>query len=292
MVSVTSPELTVILTAHNRADIVEDTLVSLAEQEWDGEWDIVLVDNDSTDATRTILERWQEEMPVPTRTLAATDGHSAAYARNVGVAASHGTNFVFVDDDDLLAPGWVAAMGEALRAHEFVASRCEYFMLNAADVAAHHTFQTERIGRHFGAPVVDGAGSGMRRALWEEVGGNDETMGFAEDTDLSLRVARTGEVTPHFCAEATCHVRLRSGVRTAWSRGTRRGESEVQLFLRHGAHFGVAPDHLPMAVGRWLRLTLGIGALRTRPGRVHWVEQVGRRVGRARGSQRARRWFP
>ena len=37
-------ELTIILTAHNRETLVEGALASLAEQRWDGNWDIVLVD--------------------------------------------------------------------------------------------------------------------------------------------------------------------------------------------------------------------------------------------------------
>ena len=185
-------EVTIVLLTRNRADLVEQTLASLAEQEWDGDWDILLVDNDSTDATPEILERWADKMPVATRVVSATEGHSCAHARNAGVARAESRSFAFVDDDDLLATGWVAAMGAALREHEFVASRCEYFELNEPEVAVLHTFQTERIGLHFGEPVVDGAGSGMRRELWNDLGGNDESLGFAEDADLSLRLARLG----------------------------------------------------------------------------------------------------
>jgi glycosyltransferase involved in cell wall biosynthesis len=289
---VSPAELTVIVTAHNRADLVEDTLSSLADQAWDGDWRILLVDNDSTDATPEILERWIDKMPVPTQILTATDGHSCAYARNAGVASIDSTSFAFVDDDDILAPGWVAAMGEALRTHEYVASRCDYVELNDPDVAALHTFQTERLGRYLGVDIVDGAGSGMRRDLWRRHGGNDERLGFSEDADLGLRVAAEGRARPHFCADAVCHVRLRTDASTAWSRGTRRGFAEVQIHDRHREHFGFRADRPWIAAGRWLRLLAQIPALRTAYRRHHWIEQLGRRVGRLRGSLRLRRWYP
>ena len=77
LVPVSAPlDLTVVVPTHNRADLIEETLAALAEQEWaGGRWDIVLVDNDSTDATPEILERWAERMPVPTRivTVAGSD---------------------------------------------------------------------------------------------------------------------------------------------------------------------------------------------------------------------------
>ena len=79
-------ELSIVVTAHNRADIVEETLASLAEQEWDGDWDVVLVDNDSSDATLEVLERWADKMPVPTAVVEARDDHNLCYARNAGVA--------------------------------------------------------------------------------------------------------------------------------------------------------------------------------------------------------------
>ena len=287
-----APELTVIVTTHNREALIEENLSALAAQRWDADWDILLVDNDSTDATPAILDRWIDKMPVPVRVLTATDGHCPAYARNAGVAATASTSVIFIDDDDVIAPGFVEAMGTALRDHQFVASRSDYLQLNDAESGPQHTFQTERLGRHFGVPVVDATGSGIRRALYERHGGSDESVVFSEDAEISLRIARDGEVTPHYCTAAVCHVRLPVGTRSAWIRGTRRGFAEVQMYAWHGEHFGARPEPLWIAVGRWARLILQLPTLRTASGRTLWVEALGRRVGRLRGSCRLRRWWP
>lgn len=182
------PELTVIVTAHNRADVVGDTLAALADQQWDdGTWDIIIVDNDSTDDTVAIAETWLPKMQASARILHATERHNPSYARNTAVANTGATNVAFIDDDDMVGAGWVAAIGAALRIHEFVASRSEYDELNPPGLAATGSFQVERLGKHFGADIVDSAGSGLRREHWIALGGSNEVFRNAEDTDFALR---------------------------------------------------------------------------------------------------------
>ena len=81
-----STELAVIVTTHNRADLVDEALSSLAEQTWDdGTWKVVVVDNASTDSTPEVLARWAHQMPVPFEVVTANDGRGPSYARNAGV---------------------------------------------------------------------------------------------------------------------------------------------------------------------------------------------------------------
>ena len=155
-----------------------------------------------------------------------------------------------------------------------------------------HTFQTERVGTSFGVPIVDGAGSGIRRTLWNDLGGADEGIAYSEDADLGLRIARRGGVTPFFCTNAVNHARLRTTTASAWSRGTRRGFAEAELFARHRDIVDVHADPLPIAIARWLRLVPQLRWLTTETGRAHWVGSAGRRVGRLRGSRHTGVWFP
>ena len=184
-------ELSIVVTAHNRADIVEETLASLAEQEWDGDWDVVLVDNDSSDATLEVLERWADKMPVPTAVVEARDDHNLCYARNAGVAASTAASVAFLDDDDVIAPGYVAAMGLALRRADFAGPRHEHGLLNPPELARYRgSFQTNELGEVFGVTMVSGGGLACRRRLWDELGGQRVELGYgAEDADFSLRAA-------------------------------------------------------------------------------------------------------
>ena len=68
--------------------------------------------------------------------VSATDRHTPSYSRNVGVAETDATSIAFIDDDDVIGDGWVAAIGSALREHQLVGSRFEYHALNEPTVAA------------------------------------------------------------------------------------------------------------------------------------------------------------
>lgn len=286
------PELTVAVTTCNRADVVDETLASVALQEWDGDWDVVIVDNGSTDETPQILERWLHRMPVSARVVEASDRRGPSFARNTAVAHSTARSIAFVDDDDVIAQGWVAAIGTALRSHEFVGSRLEYHQLNDDALARVNHFQSVRLGRHFGVDVVASGGVGCRRDLWNELGGSDESFRYAEDIDFSLRVAERGGVHPHFCGEAVYHVRLRDGAVVGFRRGRYRGVAEVQLYRRHRAECGARPDALLRAIARWCRLVVQLPVLANPSKRAHWAEQAGRRVGRLSASVRERVWYP
>lgn len=285
-------ELTVVVTTRNRGHLIGDTLAALRDQAWDGAWDVVVVDNGSTDDTPAIVRAALADLPVPARLIVAAERHNPSYSRNAGVAATTATSVAFVDDDDEITPGWVAAIGHALREHQFVGSRMDYLKLNGPQLGATTTFQTERLGKHFDAPIVDSAGSGCRRALWAAVGGSNESYRNGQDVDFSLRVARHGEVVPHFCADALYHARLRGSTRGAFSRGRRRGRSEVRLFREHGAAFGARPDPIWIAVGRWARLVVRLPHLAAAGRRVVWFEDAGRRVGRLGACIRDRTWYP
>lgn len=293
MVPVSTTELTVIVTAHNREDLVEETLASLAEQEWDGTWDVLLVDNASTDHTADVLERWADKMPVPARILHADDRPNICYVRNTAVDVVDATSIVFVDDDDLLGPGFVAAMGDALRTHEFVGANRDLALLNDEHEAAWRG-GADRNERTiiFGVPLIPGGGCGSRRELWQRLGGNDETLGYgAEDVGLSIEAHLAG-VDIVFVDDAPYHVRLRTEARPAFRQAKIFGEAHVTLAQRYGDRLDVER----LTIGQFLRAWAGM--VRRLPmvfdprRRPMWTWQLGRRVGRLTGSAKRRTWYP
>jgi glycosyltransferase involved in cell wall biosynthesis len=287
-------ELTMIVTARNRADLVEDALASLAEQVWDGgDWDVVLVDNDSTDHTLEILARWADKMPVPARVVTATGRHDPSHARNVGVASTDAASVAFVDDDDVLAPGYVAAIGAALRDHELVGARHEHALLSDATMARYRgSFQTEELGEIFGVPMVSGGGLACRRSLWLELEGQRPAIGYGgEDADFSLRAAGRGVVAA-FVPGAVYHVRLRPGLRSSFRQGRRFGATRVLLYRRFRDQTGARPVPLRRLLRVWAGLVLRVPTVRQGGPRLVWTWQLGRRIGHLQGSLTHRTWYP
>jgi len=287
-------ELTVIVTAHNRADVLDETLSSLADQEWaDGDWDIVLVDNDSTDDTPQLLQRWVDKMPVPTTIVTATDAHTASYARGAGVAATDATGVAFLDDDDVLGVGFVAAIGTALRSHRLVGSRHELGYLNDPTMVEHRgSFQTSRLGELFGVPVCGGGGMACRRELWNELGGQKLSIGYGgQDVEYCLRAHQVG-ATAVFAPDAVYHVRLRDKAGSSFHQARLYSVGRVRLYRMHRDHLDHRPETLRRTVRRWAGLVRRLPDLRHPGTRNVWMWQLGIRVGHLQGSLVERTWYP
>ncbi len=100
-------EISGILTTHNRASLLPDVLRGLEQQTLaQSRFEILAVDDGSTDETPRILAEWSQRLPL--RILRQNPAGLAA-AKNLGVLAARGPILVFLDDDDVAAPGLLAA---------------------------------------------------------------------------------------------------------------------------------------------------------------------------------------
>jgi hypothetical protein len=77
-------------------------------------WEIVLVDNASTDATSSVVATHRGDLPIR---YVMEPQQGLAHARNRGVAEASGEILLFTDDDVLVEPGWLTEHVKAARAH-------------------------------------------------------------------------------------------------------------------------------------------------------------------------------
>ncbi len=219
--------------ARNEAATIVAQLDALTAQGWDGSWEIVVVDNGSTDATAAIVTDYGVSCP-RVRLVPATERAGLNYARNVGIEAAHGTAFALCDADDLVAPGWVRAMGEALREHAMVTGSLELDLLNPEWLAGSRGRGDERGLPTFHGifPTVHGNNMGMRRDTWRALGRFDEVVIIgADDVELSMR-AWTQGVAIHFVPEALVHYRYRPEPAALWRQGRNYGRSRPLVVRR------------------------------------------------------------
>ncbi|MBB5987750.1 glycosyltransferase family 2 protein [Sphingobium lignivorans] len=109
-----SPFVTVIICTRNRAESLARTLDSLvtAAARMSESWELLVVDNGSTDATPEVIERFAGRLPIR-RVWQPVAGLSNA--RNAGVAESKGDYVLWTDDDVLVDENWLAAWSRAFR---------------------------------------------------------------------------------------------------------------------------------------------------------------------------------
>jgi glucosyl-dolichyl phosphate glucuronosyltransferase len=106
---------TILIATYNRGELLDETLTSIrALRVRPGrQWDVIVVDNNSSDGTRAVVERQARDFPVPLRYLfEGQQGRSSAL--NTGIAAATGDVIAMTDDDVRVEPGWLEAACDGL----------------------------------------------------------------------------------------------------------------------------------------------------------------------------------
>lgn len=108
-----TPAVSVIVAAYNGAPMIEETLASLQAQTF-GDFEIIVVDDRSTDDTLDVLARWPDPR---LRVIALEENGGPVRARNRAVAEARGRYIAASDQDDLSVPDRLARQVAYLDAH-------------------------------------------------------------------------------------------------------------------------------------------------------------------------------
>jgi len=117
------PGISVVISTFNRAESLALTLDSLRRQQTPPgiDFEVIVVDNNSTDDTKAVVDRLVRDGFTRLR-YEFEPRQGVSYGRNAGIRAARGAILAFTDDDNDVAPGWVAAIKEVLDAHPEVAA--------------------------------------------------------------------------------------------------------------------------------------------------------------------------
>lgn len=108
----------VIICTYNRDKFLYDALLHVAENDFPHkEYEIVLVNNNSTDNTENECLRFAEEFPdVQFRYFVETK-QGLSHARNRGIDESHGEVLIFLDDDSFVKPDYLSNLKKQFEKH-------------------------------------------------------------------------------------------------------------------------------------------------------------------------------
>jgi glycosyltransferase involved in cell wall biosynthesis len=275
-------KLSVIIPCYNGADTITTQLDALSTQSWSETWEVIVSDNGSTDGTSAVVERYRERLP-NLRIVDASHKRGQPYALNAGVRAARSEAVAFCDADDEVAPGWVAAMGEALSRHDFVAGCFEMEKLNPRWMKSSH-HQEVGLNTYRYPPYLPHAGSGnmgVRRSVHAALGGFDESMPYLFDTDFCFR-AQLAETRLHFAPDAVLHYRAPADMSTIYRKALLNGQYNVLLYKRYRP-LGMPKLSLRRGLSEWLHVLSGIATLRDRNNIAHWTWSFAWRLGRLKG---------
>ena len=275
-------KLSVIIPCYNAEDTLAAELDAICAQHWTQPWEVLLVDNRSTDSSRKIAESYLDRLP-NLRIIDASESQGQPFALNTGIRAARGESVALCDADDEIAPGWVAAMGEALATHEFVACRIDTAKLNPKWLHGHD--QESGLQQIWYPPYLPHAGGGtigFRKKLFEEVGDFDDALPCLHDTDFCFRAQKLGYHL-HFVPDAVLHVRKRDSLSAHYKQSRNYAEYNVILAKRYWPPQESQTPFLKAFLHDWYLLLRHLRRLRSTPGRYWWVWGFGRQIGRIKG---------
>ena len=188
------PLVSVVIPTYNRAGLIRETIESVRRQTY-ARWELIVVDDGSTDDTETVLGRVTEGR---IRYVSQANAGQGA-ARNRGVAAAAGELLAFLDSDDQWHPGKLESQVALFaRRPDTGLVYADAFIRGDDGMKGRHF---ERVRPHDGNVVqallrsnfVVTSTVAVRRRLVEAVGGFDEDPALrnVEDYDLWLRLAPT-----------------------------------------------------------------------------------------------------
>lgn len=203
-------DASVIVCTYNRAASLRDTLAALKQlmSPPGCDWEILVVDNNSSDTTRAVVESACRDWPRLRYVFEPAQGLS--HARNRGIAETTGDIILFTDDDVLPEPAWLVATLAGV--DQYQADACGGFIAPIWETPPpawlterFYGFLAVRTDRSDDYPILDpsqspyGANMAFRRHVFTQIGLFDTERGrrgavlaSGEDGELFERILAAG----------------------------------------------------------------------------------------------------
>ena len=220
--------VTVVIPARNAADTIAEQLSALESQREPGDWEVIVVDDASSDDTRSIAESMTDRIPLTVLSMGPHAGANAA--RNLGAASGVG------DADDVAHPDWIQTMRSAALRYDVIGGELEETLLNPAHVVGWRPQRpSNRLPEALGClPYAVGANLGVWRRVWSDLGGFDETWrSGATEIDFCWRAQEAG-YTLGLAPGAMIHYRHRRSMTGLARQAYRWGLGDVRLASSRG----------------------------------------------------------
>jgi GT2 family glycosyltransferase len=282
--------LSVVIPVRNAAQHLGSQLRSLARQDWSGAWEVIVADNGSSDATRDVAASFAGTLPL-LRIVESREGIGHAVAANGGIGAARGEKILFLDADDEVAPGYLAAMADALEHHRLVGARLDSVTLNAPwSVLSRPASQEDAIDPLYGfLPAAAGCSIGVRRSLVQQIGGFDPNLPVCDDIDFCWRALLAGAELV-FVPDAVVLYRYRDTLGSIFRQARGYGRAGPLLYRKYREK-GMPRRSWRSVCRYWLGAASRVLRAWSKARRAEAAFLLGQRFGIIEGCWRSRVWY-
>lgn len=241
----------IIIPVWNQVELTRQCLQALAETTRGIEYEVIIVDNASTDETPALLAGLRGDVQV----IRNQENLGFAQACNQGAKAARGRYLVFLNNDTVPQSGWLEPLVREAEEHADVAvvgSKLLYpngtvqhagVAVSRIGLIPYHLYRgfpadAPAVNRRREFQAVTAACMLIRREVFEEVGGFDEGYrnGF-EDVDLCLKVRERGGKIVYQPKSVLYHLESQTPGRKTYDEDNSR-----RLLARWGAHWWLADE--------------------------------------------------
>lgn len=189
--------ISVIIPAYNEEKTIEQTLNSLVSQDYKSKFEVIFVDNNSTDNTVKIAKSYTKKLPLKIF-HEKTQGRGAA--KFCGAKHAKGEILAYLDADSQAFPNWLSVIDQSFKDKETIAITGPWEVHDLPDGFTKwflHNFQEEAmlpITLYLGHPDLNGMNMAIRKDIYEKSGGFNIHLNVHDDFDLAKRISKFGKV--------------------------------------------------------------------------------------------------
>jgi glycosyltransferase involved in cell wall biosynthesis len=194
-------DLSLIICTRNRSRGLSQCLAAVKTLAFPGNWELVVVDNGSTDSTPSVLRDFAQSAPFPViRCLEHRRGLSRA--RNAGIRVSSGKILAFTDDDCYPNPDYLVEIARSFAGNKVAFIGGRVLLHDPSDypvtVKNNPRSMTFDPFSFLPAGAIHGANMAVMREVFTKVGGFDVSLGAGtqlscgEDTEFLARTLAAG----------------------------------------------------------------------------------------------------
>lgn len=182
----------VIIPLYNKAPYIEKTISSVLAQTF-SDYELIVVDDGSTDASATVAEQMLKRCPQPYQLIRQANA-GVSMARNNGVKAAKGAYICFLDGDDWWAPAFLEKMDKLIQDCPDAGLHCSnyYYVHNGKeqvklDIPTGYFNYCKEYARTL--CMIATSSICLKKDIFDACGGFNPCLKMGEDFDLLIRVA-------------------------------------------------------------------------------------------------------
>ena len=227
----TIPSVSVIVPVYNDPEGIQTTLDSLTKQTYD-EFEVIVVDNNSTDETETVLNTLVTKHPELIEQHEETNVQSSYAARNTGIQYAEGDLLLFLDSDMWVGESWIHEMVTAVESNDY-----DYLGCNVEIVMSSQPSIWEQYQRALSFPVktylegknfVPTCALAVKMEVFDKMGLFDHRLESGGDKEFGQRVQRAG-YKQGYTGSTTAYHPARSTFAELRSKAQRIGRGRAQM---------------------------------------------------------------